>query len=169
MNEEIIMRQARQIISIYIVLMFSISVVSAAGEPASGIPQGKEVNEISASHLHQMMEKKDFILVNVHVPYAGEIPETDRFIPFNKITGHLDKLPAKGQNIVVYCRSDHMSTIAAEKLAKEGYSKIYNLKGGMKAWKDKEDCCKYFVYDPQRPDKRYYKPAKQYKRSDRAP
>ena len=28
-----------------------------------------------------------------------------------------------------------MSTIAANTLAKAGYSNIYNLKGGMKAWK----------------------------------
>jgi rhodanese-related sulfurtransferase len=97
--------------------------------------QEKGVNEISASQLHQMMEDKDFTLVNVHVPYAGEIPQTDLFIPYGKIGGHLDKLPAKNQKIILYCRSDRMSTIAAKTLAKAGYSNLYNLKGGMKAWK----------------------------------
>lgn len=50
--------------------------------------QKKGVKEITVSQLHQMIEEKDFILVNVHVPYAGEIPQTDMFIPYNKIGEH---------------------------------------------------------------------------------
>lgn len=57
------------------------------------------------------------------------------FIPYNKVDEFFNKLPAKNQKIVLYCISDRMSTIAAQALAKEGYSNIYNLKGGMKAWK----------------------------------
>jgi rhodanese-related sulfurtransferase len=71
----------------------------------------------------------------VHIPYAGEIPKTDLLIPYNKIMEHLNELPAKDKKIVLYCRSDRMSTIAAEELADEEYSNIYNLKGGMNAWK----------------------------------
>lgn len=106
-----------------------------AGNTESWKLQEKGVTEISASQLHQMMEAKDFILVNVHIPYAGEIPQTNLLIPYNEIMGHLDELPAKDKKIVLYCRSDRMSTIAAEKLANGGYSNIFNLKGGMNAWK----------------------------------
>ena len=124
----------KKIIPAFIVFMVSFTLLYA-GNTASGKLQKDSVNKISASQLHKMMEKKDFILVNVHVPYAGEIPKTDILIPFDEIIEHLEKLPAKEGKIVLYCRSDHMSAIAAEKLANAGYSNVYNLKGGMKAWK----------------------------------
>jgi rhodanese-related sulfurtransferase len=101
----------------------------------SGELQKKGVNEISATQLHQMLKKKDFTLINVHIPYAGEIPNTDMFIPYDEIIGHLNELADKNQKIVLYCRSDHMSTIAAETLTQKGYSNLYNLKGGMNAWR----------------------------------
>jgi len=125
----------KRVSSMIIVFVFSLNLLYA-GEKEAGTLQKNEVHEISVSQLHQMMENKDFTLINVHVPYAGEIPQTDRFIPFDEIDDHLSKLPGKDQKIVLYCRSDHMSTIAAEILAEEGYSNVYNLKGGMNAWKE---------------------------------
>ena len=113
--------------------------------------QKKGVKGISVSQLHQMIEEKDFILLNVHVPYAGEIPQTDMFIPYNKIGEHLNELPAKNQKIVLYCRSDRMSTIAAKTLVKAGYSNLYNLKGGMNAWK----AAGYQLIDSQPPSKKF--------------
>jgi len=82
-----------------------------------------------------MLESKDFTLVNVHIPYEGEIPDTDLFIPFNAIEQNLDKLPDKNTPIVLYCRSGAMSTVAAKKLASLGYTNIYELDGGFNAWK----------------------------------
>ena len=124
----------KKIIQAFIVFMVSFTLLYA-GNTAFGKLQEKGVNKISASQLHKMMEKKDFTLVNVHIPYAGEIPKTDILIPYNEIIEHLEKLPAKEEKILLYCRSDRMSTIAAEKLANAGYLNLYNLKGGMKAWK----------------------------------
>ncbi|QGY45818.1 rhodanese-like domain-containing protein [Maribellus comscasis] len=125
----------KKIIPTFIVFMVSFTLLYAGNRASEKLQEGEGVNKISASQLHEMMEKKDFILVNVHIPYAGEIPKTDILIPYDEIIEHLEKLPAKDQKIVLYCRSDRMSTIASEKLADEGYSNIYNLKGGMKAWK----------------------------------
>ena len=92
------------------------------------------VHVISADSLNTMLQDKDFALVNVHIPYAGEIPQTDLFIPYNEIADHLEKLPPKDSTIVLYCRSDRMSGIAANTLENLGYSKLYNVKGGMRAW-----------------------------------
>ena len=115
--------------------IFLISIIpSYGGIMESGKLQEGGVKEITVSQLHQLLNNKDFILVNVHIPYAGEIPQTDLQIPYNKISNHLGELPAKDKKIVLYCRSDRMSTIASETLAKEGYSKLYNLTGGMYAW-----------------------------------
>jgi len=121
--------------NILIVLIFTGSfILLFATNIASRQLQNNGVNEISAPRLHQMMKEKDFTLVNVHIPYAGEIPQTDMLIPYNEIMGHLNELPSKDKKIVLYCRSDRMSEIAAKELANAGYSNLYNLKGGMNAW-----------------------------------
>lgn len=124
----------KKVISIVLIIMSSLILLYANNIKPVKL-QNNAVKEISVTQLYQMIEEKDFMLVNVHVPYEGEIPQTDTFIPYNKIEDHLNELPAKNQKIVLYCRSDRMSTIAAKTLTKAGYSNLYNLKGGMKAWK----------------------------------
>lgn len=91
---------------------------------------------ISAGQLVEMMPDKDFILINVHVPYEGEIPQNDLMIPFNAIDKFKDELPSdKDTNIVVYCMAEHMGRIAAEKLTSMGYTRVFNLQNGMRGWK----------------------------------
>lgn len=75
-----------------------------------------------------------FTLVNVHVPYAGQIAGTDMHIAYDEITEHLDRLPAKDDRIVLYCRSGRKSEEAAKTLAELGYIDVWELDGGMVAW-----------------------------------
>ena len=90
---------------------------------------------ISVKELADMLKNKDFTMVNVHIPYIGDIEGTDLSIPFNEITNNLDKLPEdKNSKIVLYCQSGSMSEIASEKLVDLGYTNIYNLNGGMIEW-----------------------------------
>jgi rhodanese-related sulfurtransferase len=92
--------------------------------------------KIDAKGLADMLKRKDFLFVNVHIPYEGEIEKTDLFIPYNEIEEKLNKLPSdKNVKIVLYCRSDRMSVIAARTLVTLGYSNIWSLEGGMVAWK----------------------------------
>ena len=91
---------------------------------------------ITSTELKTMLGRKDFVLVNVHIPFAGNIPGTDVSIPYNEIEQNLDQFPTdKTAKIVLYCSSGRMSEIAAEELVSIGYTNIWNLKGGMVDWK----------------------------------
>jgi len=90
--------------------------------------------DITVPRLAAMLPDKNFTLVNVHVPYEGEISQTDLFIPFDQISDNLDKLPAKDAPIILYCRSGRMSTEAAVTLVRSGYTNVMELDGGFNAW-----------------------------------
>ncbi len=95
---------------------------------------GQFVN-VTPAELKTMLDAKDFFFVNVHIPYEGEIPGTDAFIPFNEVQARLAEYPDdKGAKIVVYCRSGGMSAVAARSLVESGYTNVYNLDGGFQNW-----------------------------------
>ncbi len=127
------MRKKRKFISFLV-----LSLAALYGWGSQGTQEKmKPYVDITPQQLNQMLKVKDFILINVHIPYAGEIPKTDLFIPYDEIKNHADKLPQeKDTKIVVYCRSDRMSNIASTALYEMGYTNIQNLTGGMVAWQE---------------------------------
>jgi len=123
------------------ILMLAV-VVSACGRSSPISTQGQEVKvdggsywNITPAQLKAMLENKDFLLINVHIPYEGEIPETDLFVPYDEIEQNLSKFPEnKGAKIVLYCRSGPMSATAAKTLVDLRFTNVRNLDGGMLEW-----------------------------------
>ncbi|MCL4273112.1 MAG: rhodanese-like domain-containing protein [Anaerolineales bacterium] len=125
--------------SYLIVLIFFMLVAcqpeTVTGERVNG--NGGSYQNIAPNELSLMLKNKDFVLVNVHIPFTGNIPDTDLSIPYNQISvpEYLNQLPAdKDAMIVLYCRSGRMSEIAATELVSLGYTNIWNFNGGMVAW-----------------------------------
>lgn len=122
------------------VLLTACSSTTTASPAAEVVGQqvsvsGGAYTDVSVAELQTMLENKDFTFINVHIPFEGNIANTDLSIAYNEIDQNLDKLPAdKSAKIVLYCRSDRMSRMAAETLVGLGYTNIWNLDGGMVAW-----------------------------------
>lgn len=126
---------------LFILLILLILIACASQTPTGTIAgasvsvDGGSYHNVTSSELNTMLANKDFVFINVHILFAGNIVTTDLSIPYDQIEQTLAKLPAdKKAKIVLYCRSGRMSAIAAEALVKQGYTNIWNLDGGMVAW-----------------------------------
>lgn len=97
---------------------------------------GGSFTRVSPGELKGMTREEDLLLVNTHVPFEGNIPGTDLSVPYDEIGGSLERLPRRGKKVVLYCRSGRMSALAARTLVRAGYENVWDLRGGMIAWKE---------------------------------
>lgn len=103
--------------------------------PGLPSPNTQGYTVVSASELADMLPNQNFIMINVHTPYEGEISQTDLNIPFDRIAEHLDSFPVKDTPLLIYCRSGRMSMEATLTLTRLGYNHVMHLEGGFNAWK----------------------------------
>ncbi len=110
---------------------------SRAGGGLLEVPPGS-FGTLDVRTLKALLEapERGFLLVNVHVPYEGEIPGTDLGFPYDRVALYAPRLlPERDRPVVVYCRSGAMSRAAVEALVRLGYTRVYDVPGGMRAWK----------------------------------
>ncbi|MCP4199795.1 MAG: rhodanese-like domain-containing protein [Proteobacteria bacterium] len=90
---------------------------------------------ISPHDLADALLSKDFLLINVHVPDAGEIPGTDIHISYLEPEALVTYIgDAPGTNVVIYCLTNSMALIAGNELVDRGYYAVRYLDGGMIGW-----------------------------------
>jgi len=123
--------------SCFALLLLALLAVAGCA-PATSMPEESAAptpSAITVEELNTMLQSKDFPLINVHIPYEGEIPDTDAHIPYDEIEKYTDQLPQdKNDKLVLYCLSDGMSVVASKTLIEMGYTDVVYVEGGMKAW-----------------------------------
>src|ERR1700752_1221426 len=98
------------------------------------------MKEITVQELKAMQDKKeDFQLIDVREEYEYDICQIGgELIPMGEITENLDKI-SKTKKVVVHCRSGKRSASVVQMLEQQGYTNLYNLKGGIMAWAEEID------------------------------
>jgi rhodanese-related sulfurtransferase/rubrerythrin len=97
------------------------------------------VKSMNVDQAREYIHKKppdELTLLDVRQPNeyeAGHIPGS-RLIPLPDIIARLGEIDSN-KATVVYCAVGGRSRIAAQMIAAQGFSEVYNLSGGFKAWK----------------------------------
>ena len=96
---------------------------------------GAELGRLDPEQFAARMGNPDAAVINVHVPYEGELESTDAFIHFERIVGDAQLPEDKDSEVLLYCMTGRMSDIAGKALiGQAGYTDVAHLEGGMKAW-----------------------------------
>jgi len=101
--------------------------------------QDSGVKNLSQADLENKLQEENVVLIDVRTPgevASGYIPEADFFIDikgsdFDQKISELDTT----KTYVLYCRSGARSGRAASALVKKGFKDVYNLQGGILAYK----------------------------------
>lgn len=96
------------------------------------------VQSLSQENLSAKLQEDNVVLIDVRTPGEvadGYIPEADFFIningaDFDQKISELDT----AKTYVIYCRSGGRSGKAASLMVKKGFTKVYNLVGGVSAY-----------------------------------
>ena len=123
------------IIALFVLYRFSINNTDLHNAPKEQSTQTQYENLSANEALSLLGQEDNLFLLDVHTPEQEHLGQTDAFIPFDKIIENKTSLPQdKSTPIIVYCRSGNMSIDASEDLIDLGYTKVYNLSGGIHAW-----------------------------------
>lgn len=122
-------------IRIFAIVLFLITVLGSSAEAKN--TKHKDVN---AGAFKRQIAKTQVIILDVRTPdeYNSEHLENAKMINFksDNFSDNIAKLP-KDITICVYCRSGNRSSKSMKILKEKGFLKVYNLKGGIKAWQAK--------------------------------
>jgi rhodanese-related sulfurtransferase len=136
MESRTALRHGLALAALFVALLAACSSGSEKASTANGKEPAQAVAfaRLDPAAFADRMNDKDATLINVHIPYEGELEQTDAFIPFDKILGD-SRLPKdKDSEILLYCRSGRMSEEAGNALHGAGYTNLAHLEGGMRGW-----------------------------------
>jgi rhodanese-related sulfurtransferase len=99
------------------------------------------MKDVTVEELKRMIDaNEDFQLIDVREPSEFAAANLNgELIPLSSVPQNVDKV-SKTKKVIVHCRSGKRSANAITFLENNhGYDNLYNLTGGILAWKDKMD------------------------------
>jgi len=97
------------------------------------------MKELDAEELRSWQQAgRDFLLIDVREPFEHEhFHIGGQLIPLGELIARAATL-TRETPLVLYCEKGIRSIIAVQRLEALGFENLYNLKGGMKAWRASE-------------------------------
>lgn len=116
---------------------FLAGVVAAGLLGACGTPRPAAIEQIDVAMLQQRLRTQpDVLLLDVRTPEEytsdGHIAGS-KLIPVQQLEQRLAEVP-RDRPVACICRSGNRSATACDILARNGYTQIANVRGGMSAW-----------------------------------
>jgi len=122
----------RQIISLGAVLLLTFALTMFFW----GSPDSSSSGDISPTRAEALIASADLLIIDVREPYefaAGHIPQAIN-IPLGTLASHVVRLD-QDKSFLLVCRSGNRSGQAKRLLVSKGFTKVYNLQGGMLGWR----------------------------------
>lgn len=93
------------------------------------------IKEITVQELKKKIDNnEDFQFIDVREQHEVDIASIGaEHIPMGTVLDNLNKI-SKDKMVVVHCRSGARSAAIVNALINNGYTEVYNLKGGIIAW-----------------------------------
>ena len=94
------------------------------------------MNQLTANELKEWNSTgRDFMLIDIREGWERELYNIGGIhIPLGELASKAQEIP-KDKEVVFYCEKGIRSVIAIQRLEASGFHNLYNLSGGMKAWK----------------------------------
>lgn len=115
-----------------ILFLLSIMFLFSCGNTNSQI-----IEDVNTENFHQLIEKGDGIIIDVRTSQefnSGHIIDATNIDFYSDDFTDKLKIVRKDVPIYVYCRSGGRSSSAADKMEKLGFTKVYNMIGGIGSW-----------------------------------
>jgi rhodanese-related sulfurtransferase len=97
------------------------------------------MNQLTPGELKQWTDSgKDYLLIDIRENWEREAYNIGGLhIPMGELTGRINEIP-KDKDVVLYCEKGIRSVIAIQRLETLEFHNLFNLSGGMKAWKEQQ-------------------------------
>lgn len=122
------------------IFLITLAIISGAGLLLPILRDAREHGtQVSPAQAVMLMNRQNAVVVDVRdaAEFAAERIEGARNIPAAELAKRSKELEKfKSRPVILACASGSRASKAVGTLRKEGFQQVYNLGGGLKAWKD---------------------------------